>query len=385
MKIIRPMEVTDAEFVSSTVTEADAEVYSASKYYADGDTVMVTTGDHHVYESLQGTAVVVTMTIATPCVITWTGSAPAADTPFQLSTTGALPTGLVAGTTYYVKSPSGSTSNVSATAGGAAINTTGSQSGVHTARHGSNLNKTPSLYSDPAASPYWLDLGATNRWRLFDQVVGQQCTNASSIVVVIAPSSRVNSLALFNLENASTVTVVGNSTSAGEVYNETFDLTDDGGITSWYAWYFESIDRLTELLVDDLPPYSDMQLTITIAGTGTVGCGEIVLGLSRDIGAAMYGTAIGIRDYSYKEQDDFGNWSITERAYANRVDVPVWVDGSFTDALVRLLRGYRATPVVWVPIDHVTSTLVYGFYKDFSVVVESYPKSICNLELEGLT
>lgn len=78
-------------------------------------------------------AIVVTMTIASPCVITWTGTAPADGTQFAFTTTGALPTGLSAARIYYVVNSSGATSNVALTAGGAAINTSGSQSGTHTA------------------------------------------------------------------------------------------------------------------------------------------------------------------------------------------------------------------------------------------------------------
>ncbi|TQX91319.1 hypothetical protein EQW76_00870 [Rhizobium sp. rho-13.1] len=74
----------------------------------------------------------VTVTIATPGV--FTASAPlAAGTPVKFSTTGTLPTGITAGTTYYVVAPSGNTYSVAATVGGAAIATTGTQTGVHTA------------------------------------------------------------------------------------------------------------------------------------------------------------------------------------------------------------------------------------------------------------
>jgi hypothetical protein len=58
----------------------------------------------------------------------------AENTPVILTSTGypsVLPTGLSAGTTYYVKNVSGTTFNLSATPGGAAINTSGSQSGTH--------------------------------------------------------------------------------------------------------------------------------------------------------------------------------------------------------------------------------------------------------------
>lgn len=75
----------------------------------------------------------VTMTIATPCVVTWAGHGLAANTPISFTTTGALPTGLVAGTTYYVLAPTTNTFNLSAAPAGAAIATSGTQSGVHTA------------------------------------------------------------------------------------------------------------------------------------------------------------------------------------------------------------------------------------------------------------
>jgi hypothetical protein len=75
-----------------------------------------------------------TITIAAPGVISWTAHGLAAGTPVKFATTGALPTGLTAGTTYYVSATSLTTNSfsVSATPGGAAITTTGSQSGTHT-------------------------------------------------------------------------------------------------------------------------------------------------------------------------------------------------------------------------------------------------------------
>jgi hypothetical protein len=72
----------------------------------------------------------VTMTIASPCVVTGT-IALANGTAIIFQTTGALPTGLLVGTTYYVVNTTGVSFNVAATPGGAAITTTGTQSGVH--------------------------------------------------------------------------------------------------------------------------------------------------------------------------------------------------------------------------------------------------------------
>lgn len=75
---------------------------------------------------------VVTMTIASPGVVTDTGSNMVAGQPIILTTTGALPTGLLAGTTYFVKNPTANTYELALTVGGASIITSGTQSGVHT-------------------------------------------------------------------------------------------------------------------------------------------------------------------------------------------------------------------------------------------------------------
>lgn len=77
----------------------------------------------------------VTITIATPGVFT-TPSAHGyiAGDQVSFTTTGALPTGILTATVYYVISASltSTTFQLSATLGGSAINTSGSQSGVHT-------------------------------------------------------------------------------------------------------------------------------------------------------------------------------------------------------------------------------------------------------------
>jgi hypothetical protein len=74
---------------------------------------------------------IVTMTIASPCVVT--ANINLADaTPVTFSTSGWLPTGLLPGVTYYTKYITATTFNLAATSGGASINTSGTQSGNQT-------------------------------------------------------------------------------------------------------------------------------------------------------------------------------------------------------------------------------------------------------------
>jgi hypothetical protein len=85
-----------------------------------------------LYVDFQINLAAVTITVATPAVVTYNAHGFVADTPILLSTTGALPTGLSTRTTYYVRNPTTNTFELSATAGGASIATTGAGSGTHT-------------------------------------------------------------------------------------------------------------------------------------------------------------------------------------------------------------------------------------------------------------
>ncbi len=104
------------------------------QYYAIGQTAL--TGP-----TIANTGQTATITIASPAVITVT-TAPASGQIVVFTTTGTLPTGLVAGVQYFVLNLSGTTFNVSLTRGGAAINTSGSQSGTQTATFYSSLTNT---------------------------------------------------------------------------------------------------------------------------------------------------------------------------------------------------------------------------------------------------
>lgn len=79
----------------------------------------------------------VVMSIASPGVVTWNNHGRSANDVVKFTSTGVLPTGITGGVTYYVVGSSIATNTfqVSATPGGAAINFTVGQSGIHTAIH----------------------------------------------------------------------------------------------------------------------------------------------------------------------------------------------------------------------------------------------------------
>jgi len=100
----------------------------------------------------------VTITIASPAVVTFSSLSNVPNgTAIQLNSTGALPTGLSVGTVYYVSNSSGATCNLTATYGGANINTSGTQSGTQSvSSRGINITSLANASAAPIIQNYIL-------------------------------------------------------------------------------------------------------------------------------------------------------------------------------------------------------------------------------------
>lgn len=354
-------------------------VYSGSTLYLEGD-VVIQISDHHEYESLVGASLgTATVTIASPGVVTSAAHGLAANTPVLLTTTGALPTGLSAGTIYYVRNAATDTFELAATSGGASINTSGTQSGVHTLY--SNPNKGYPL-TDATA---WLDLGSNNRWRMFDQTNSSQTIAPEEIDVSVSVLGRADAVSLLNIV-AATVQITSTTVADGLVYDETFNLISDSGVTNWYDYFFEPIIRRGDLVVTDLPIYGDPTIRVIMTEPGgDAACGAMVIGQSFYLGSTVYGARFGIQDYSRKVVNDFGDWTIVERAFSKRGTFKVVVDNGRVDAISAFLATIRATPVVYKGTVDFASSWIFGFFKDWSIEISYVNQSYCTLEIEGLT
>lgn len=383
MKIVQPISVTDSVLTSSNVSENDYTAYSTTAGYVIGNDVrFVSTNIHKTYKALIGAQVVVTLTIASPCVVTFpVGTSISANQPVVLTTTGTLPTGIAAGTTVYVKDITGSTTTISATVGGAAINTSGTQSGVHTLNTNYNIPVTN--------TDYWLETGSTNKWKMFDGSVQSQTSNPSNIILTLnTTATYFDTMAFLNV-NATSVRVIVNTTD-GTVYDKTATLSSTSGIVDWYSYFFTPITRQTDVIFDGIPKYGSATITIVIsAPSGAAACGACIIGASRDISAdklgVEHGAKLGIQTYDVKQRDDFGNYTILERAFNRRADWTVYIEPTEVDGIINLLSSIRAKPILYIGGKNYNSNIVYGFYKDFDIEIAYPTYSICTIQLEGLT
>jgi hypothetical protein len=161
-----------------------------------------------------------TVTIATPGVFTKNGHGLIANDIVAFSTTGALPTGLTANTLYYVIATdlTADTFKVSASQGGAAVNTSGTQSGTHTL-YSANTAVGTGLASDDAISAtehyvYALNLDTATTVRFLKFNVRASLTvsgglsysafvNKTGLSTITGTASQVNNGRLFTVNHGS--------------------------------------------------------------------------------------------------------------------------------------------------------------------------------------
>ena len=248
----------------------------------------------------------------------------------------------------------------------------------------SNLGNDPT--TDDGTN--WLELSATNRWKAFDQKIADQVSNLNTIEYQFNDdSSNITAVSLFGLSGNSVNVTVTDATD-GEVYNEDFSLLDNAEIVDWFTYFFAEQGTKTEALFTGIPPYidSDVEVTITAETGENAKVGQIVLGFLSNFGLTTYGTSVGIEDYSRKETDAFGNFVITERAFAKLVDYDVRLETGKARTVQNTLANFRATPIVYIGSeDEAFATIVYGFYRRFDITLEGPAYSFAAIEVEGLT
>ena len=98
---------------------------------------------------------------------------------------------------------------------------------IYESLQNSNLNKTPGL--NPT---WWQDRGATNRFAMFDNVIGTSTVAETSFTVVYAPGAIFNSIALINVDAAVIKITIRDGLSGTIVYENIAGVT---GVQS-YSW-----------------------------------------------------------------------------------------------------------------------------------------------------
>jgi hypothetical protein len=229
----------------------------------------------------------------------------------------------------------------------------------------------------------WLPVGASNYYAMFDDKNGTQTTNPNTIAIEVSFSTVVNSVALINVE-ANTARFEAWDANNTKVIDYTISFRDYGRI-NYYDYFTREISLLDRYVNFEIPTLTSGRGKLTLDYTGsTAKIGGLIYGNQFEIGKTQWGSSFGIRDYSTKETDAFGNYIIVQRASSDRIDADVLVELNRTGMVRKVLTEYRATPVVWSGGDNNDVLVTYGYYKDFSVILSTPAGADCAIQIEGV-
>lgn len=246
------------------------------------------------------------------------------------------------------------------------------------------LAHTGRTASPEVDTAYWLDIGPTNRWAMFDSSTGTRTAVASPLTCTLQPGF-IDSIAYLDVVGADSILTVMRD-GATTVYTNTTSMADTTILLDWYDYYFAEIVPRTDLVLSDLPAYQTATVEVTVTGLANVQVGVTAVGTQVPLGISQYGVNVGIVDYSVKETDAYGNFNVVERKFARKIDVNFWIDNDKLDYTVSKLASIRATPCVWFEenIDY-QSLILYGFYKDWTASIFAPTTTEIQLSLEGIS
>lgn len=237
----------------------------------------------------------------------------------------------------------------------------------------------------------WVKVSAVNAWKMFDNSNSTQTMHAAGTnlevhwAVVCQPADFIDTVVLDNIV-CDTITVLAYSSLGAQIYARTIDLRDNTA-ADWWDYFFKVRENQSSAVFQNLPRGVSMTVEfIASSVNGEVRIGTLALGRSIVIGDTQYGANLGIVDYSTKDADTFGNYTVVQRGSSKRMSLSVRIDSESLDYVAALLTKYRAIPAMWLGTgDLYNSMLMFGYYRNFDIVIPGFKTSLCNIDIEGLT
>lgn len=235
------------------------------------------------------------------------------------------------------------------------------------------------------AVPTWIEVGYTNRYRMFDQVNSSQSSALSPLTVEITSTKGFNSAAIFNATGVTSVRYQVHSAAGALVYDKTIDAIDNSERVDYWHYFFSPVIQRYKFFVNDLPRAANSKLTVTVTGAATVSVGTLVLGASVNLGVACYGTNFRLINLTKVDENDFGDLVLTPRRKYKLVDFDVRTDKNRLDFAVNKISRLTDKPCVWAGTDDTDdATVVYGYHTNYQQNIDSPVKCTATIQIREL-
>lgn len=216
-----------------------------------------------------------------------------------------------------------------------------------------NLGKDPSLpanqYNASGVATWWIDIGPTNKYAMFDGLITSQTATASPLVITLTPGS-FNGFALFGIDADSFSVTVKDAPGGNVIYSEPTTPLEGSMPPDYYEYFFDlRFKPLRQLIRSNLEPYGSSEITLTLnKGSGQVKLGMFAIGDLRPMGIPQRDAKVEPQDFSYFKQDAFGNSTVKKRANATGMSISCVMGIDEAGTVLDTVKEVLGTPVVVV-------------------------------------
>jgi hypothetical protein len=250
-----------------------------------------------------------------------------------------------------------------------------------------NTNRNPE--TDTVTPPAWLNLGPSNRWAMFNKRIGKtwqvgtKTTNPNTIDITFVPGQAINSIGLVGViaDKVTVQMIVGGTT----VFSRELVMSSKTAM-DWYDYYYGPFVTRDNLAYTDLPSYSNASIRVIVDNTGeTAEVGMMILGQQSSIGWAIWGTGIGLENYSLSDVDDFGNITQIERGTRDTVDFDCRNYKDQVGNIKRILKPMKDKAAMYIGSEDLDASIIIGKLEDFNltfanVALVEFSLSVLSLE-----
>lgn len=178
--------------------------------------------------------------------------------------------------------------------------------------------------------PTWFEVGATNKFAMFDGINTYQSLYGTDVEIVVRPIGVISSIAIFNIENVNSVMIKMEVPDAGMVFEQTYGSSGK-----------------EDLIAPGLPPFENPIVTINFYGTD-IKVGEVVMGTEKELGVLLSGAISDRIDYSRYTYDEFGNLNYVPRPIVKYTTYPIRIAKKEAPSIERYLDDLKGAQAVWI-------------------------------------
>jgi hypothetical protein len=246
---------------------------------------------------------------------------------------------------------------------------------------------TPAIAPDLDAT-HWLVVSATNRWKLFDGANSTRTAKADSFYFEITPGMAIPALYLDSIVGASSVRVRMTDPVYGLVYDTGLvSLAGLPAAADWWEWLFGLWSpNASSYTLTELPSFPNAVIRVDVTGGADLAVGTLLLGPALEFGRGVrYGASSGIKDYTTKDVNRWGDTVVTPGEYAKRGRFTVQLTPDEIDSIQEFLAGVRAIPCLYIAYRPIGAFNVFGYYEGFEIVMPGPRQALCEVTVQGVT